>query len=363
MPADGTSPCNNNSNSAQLVYSVHIEHPRFVRVLEAARAAIRLGGAGVPPPCLEITGPANTGKTRLFEILRAEFPTVKDGCAVTVAPGQTFIADRIPVLFIEPGDKPTEKSLCMDALEAMGDPYWARDATSLHLMTRRLDKFLAACQTKAIVIDEAQRFVDRGGKIIGENLLEWLKSRRDRSKVTIILFGLGRINILFSSDQQMHRRFDSEIRFEPYMWRTSKTKQAEIKQAEEDQACWIGVLVSFVEPLEVELAFDITEELNAYRFYYAGRGKVGGIAQLWEATLRGDGGPVVKRRISLADLAAGFEKACRKEQHGMKNPFLRGFSIDSELPPEDFSEFKTRNRQRGGCAPSEHEIRERLTKR
>lgn len=218
--------------------------------------------------------------------------------------------------------QPTVKSLGREMLRLLGDAEWYRGDE--FMVGDRVDRYLEGCGTAAILIDDAQRAVDRTGVVVSEKLVDWLKERHERHGVSLVLLGLGRLRYLFEVDAQIERRWDAELRLEPYKWGLNDDSDLS------DRADFIGVLVSFSELSPLPFELDVRDQDVAFRFYYATRGLTGYLAKLLQMAMR------IARRgeencVSADLLERAFERAFRRELHNMSNPFSSGFEL--RLPP------------------------------
>lgn len=309
----------------QDVAEVFVEHPRFVRTLAEIRLALELGGIGSEAPCLHVSGPPGVGKTTLRRKLAAEYVPERNARRVTIPKYPEMTADYLPLLQLEMPERVTVKSMCKEMLRAMGDPFWYRGDE--FGMTDRVDRYLIACGTKGTLIDEAHRAVDRSGVVASEHLLDWFKSRHSKTGVSIIFLGLGRLRYLFETDAQLERRWDAELRLDPYGWMTSDGREDNF-----GKGSFIGILDAFRELSPLPFDVDVMNEQMALRFFYASRGVIGNVKKLLLyamkiAALEADS--IFK--VDLALLSRAFDGAFRPQLHGMENPFKADFQV--RLPP------------------------------
>lgn len=328
------------------VSRIFISHPKFERVHAPIKALIELGRAVDEAQCIHLSGPPGVGKTTLRRQLAQEFPPITDGREVRPPMGPTAIADYIPLLQFEMPPKVTVKSLCMRMLQTYGDIHWSRGDE--FMLTERLSKYIDACGTRAIFADEAQRAVDSRGVVVGEHIVDWFKYLHGRHGIPLIFSGLARLRHLFQQDQQIERRWDAELRLEPYFWKTRDGKDHL-----RDQEVFIAILSAFSEYSPLPFDLDVQEDDVAFRFYYASRGVIGTLKKLLKKSmLIARAEPKRFTTINFPLLTAAFDEAFRRELHGMENPFERNFRPvlppplpdDGEQlpPPEKRRETKTK---------------------
>lgn len=312
-------------NSYQEVAGIFINHPHFERVYREVSAVLLNGIDSDEAACLHVSGPPGVGKTTLRRKLASEFALVRDGRVFESSPGIEVKADYVPLIQIELPERPTVKTICREILRAYGDGQWRRGDE--YCLTDRVDKYIQACGTIGILIDEAQRVVDRQGVVVAEHLFDWFKSRHSRNGVAIILLGLGRLRYLFEQDSQIERRWDAELRILPYRWRL-KDGRDDITQ----QNQFMGILATFKDMCPIPFEVDVTDDAIAYKFFYASQGVIGNLKKLLKRAVRTAAlEPERHGAVTEGLLYDSFELAFRRDLHSMENPFCSTFSFGA--PP------------------------------
>lgn len=306
--------------------SVFVNHLNFSRAYEDIRDLIELKPTHTAP-CIHVSGPSGVGKTTLRGRIKDEYPAEPGGALVRLAGGLTMVADRHRLITLRMPESPTVKGLAREMLKAYGDEFWNHGDE--YTLGDRVDRFIAASQTDAIMIDDAQRAIERSGTVVSDKLIDWIKSRHENNCVGFILLGLGNLRHLFEADRQIERRWDAEIRLEPYAWfHPDGTGDLE------GQANFIGLLAKFRDLSPVPFDVDIEDDDIAFRFFYLSRGLVDGVKKLLLSGVRR------MRRVGTVGFDAPLlEKAAatafRLEQHGMQNPFSADFRARPPPPLED----------------------------
>jgi hypothetical protein len=308
--------------------SIFIEHRRYAAAYRRVRMAVILGGDDEEAPCLQLSGPPGVGKSTIKRKLLVDFPKRPSARKVKVPRGPPIRCDHIPVLAFNMPTNPTVKSILREGLRELGDPEWTGQDDSL--LTDRFDRFVAACGTRAILIDEAHRAVDRGGVVVSANIAEWLTARHSANSVSLVLVGLGRLKHLFTADLQLARRWDSEFRLEPYDWRDGADGTPG-----DDQLIFMGIVDAFVElsPIPFEGDLDPHDECMAFRFYYASRGVIGLLKKILKHSVRLIAEEGLQPVISLPLLERSYDEAIRGELRAPRNPFAADFDPISTPPP------------------------------
>lgn len=311
---------------------VFVPHPRFVGLLDDIRATIALHGASDELPCLHVSGPSGAGKTTLVKKLMASYPVERDARRFSNPPFEDATADHIPVLRIEMPPQPTVVSVGQEMLKEFGDPNWFKGSRTS--VERRVDLYTARCGTRCFVIDEAQRTVDRNGTVVKADLADWFKKRHAETGTILVLVGLGRLSYLFERDAQIKRRWNAELRLQPYQWTRDGVDHVD------DQDDFISILaavrdispIPFAAQADVEQADDKAATDVAKRFFYASQGLVGLLMKLFKGAVQiAMRWPERHPEMDFVLLHEAFERSFRYRQDGMVNPF--GPAWAQQLPP------------------------------
>lgn len=307
------------------VNKVFVQHPRFTRPFEEICQAIMLSGEGLEAPCMRLTGPSGIGKSTLKQKLGEAFPRKRNARTIHLPRSPPLQADHIPLLQLEMPTKPTAKSLGREFLLQLGDEDWFRGDE--FRVTDRVDRFLSGCGTGGIVIDEVNRAVDRAGVVVADGLTEWLIQRHARNPVALILLGQGRMNYLFAACGQMERRWDADLRMEPYAWFS-----VDGSEATEDQDTFIGILAAFRDLSPLPYNFNVEDDDVAYRFYYCCRGAIGLLKKLLKQAMR-IAEQVQAAALDMRLLEEAFTRAFPRDSPRLQNPFSTNFEPWRRDPP------------------------------
>lgn len=306
--------------------SIFIEHPAFETIMEEILQLVSEQEYLSEAPNLCITGPAGIGKSTLIKKLVNRLPRQKSANRVQLRNGSEQVCDDIPLLSLEMPPQPTANELARRMLQTIGDPFWYRGSRGA--LTDRFQTLARACGVKAVIIDEAQRAIDRNGVVFGEDLVEWLKEQHSALNVCVLLVGMGRVRYLLDHDDQVDRRWLEELEIPPYDW------DAESDEGGSGRLYFFALLNAYQRELPVPLAkaIDLDDELVVKRFYYVSRGVIGLLKKLMLratkiAINQGDS------ELTADTFRKAFDQAFRKEKLHEKliNPW--GPAWDNRLPP------------------------------
>ena len=319
------------------VAATYVGHPRFVDILKCIRETIdELHDCDEEPTCLHVGGPSGVGKSTLLRQLKADYPRVPDGVAISHPLLGSLVLDHSPVVFVRMPTVPTIISLGQGILKQLGDPLWFRGGKAS--VEARVDILLKRCGAKALIIDEAQRLADRGGVVRSFDVVDWLRDRAADTGVILILVGLGRMVEVIAQDGQFDRRYDAGLRLPAYRW--PDRSQGDAAEGDDFHSILLTIkeLVPwlFGQGLDVDHEDDAEATRAALRFHYASRGLMGHLMHLLKhMAQKASKMPEEKRRVDLATAHAAFEKGFDYLRKGMSNPFTPDWNPMPPPPVED----------------------------
>lgn len=209
------------------------------------------------PTCIALIGESRTGKSRVIQEFLAKHPTVRTDEGLT-----------IPILKIETPAKPTVKGVVGLMLRTMGEP-WPDTGTEI-ARTVRLKRLLRACQTRMLILEEFQHFIDKGSLAVAHHLADWLKVLVDDTNVMLVVCGLPRGLAVIKQNEQLEGRFLAPIEMRRFDWRVHEHRS-------EFAAITVGFERSIREQLDVP-ALGSAE--MAFRLCCASGGLIGYLAKL-----------------------------------------------------------------------------------
>jgi hypothetical protein len=159
-----------------------------------------------PPSIDMVVGPSRVGKSVMIHSLARQFPElVRDGVR------------HVPVLVVPVPTPATPKQLPRSVLKALGAPL-PTSVAGTALMFERMARQLKLAGTRVILFDEASHIVDVGTKLPPRAAGDWFKQLMDQLNISIVLFGVPRLERLLESNEQLRYRSGAVMRFNPYAW-------------------------------------------------------------------------------------------------------------------------------------------------
>jgi hypothetical protein len=185
------------------IETCELPHPMFVEHLTELKRRINDALNGFAPKVLRVPGPSGVGKSSLIANLSRDYP-------------ETRIEGRrhVPVLVVEVPHSATAKLLPKSVLRALGIrvPASMTAGAMFDLMVEQL----RLARTRVVIFDEISHLVDEGSRVPPRAASDWLKTLADALDMTLILFGIPRLERLFSANEQLRRRARPALNFLPY---------------------------------------------------------------------------------------------------------------------------------------------------
>mgnify|MGYP000164338479 CR=1 FL=1 len=169
-----------------------IFHPDFDRAISQLKEAYLYNEQTGMTRNHLLLGDSGTGKSTIKSTLVKAFkPKILD--------------DRItiPVLTIDVPSKPTIKNIAETILIKLGDPRFEKGAEAAK--TSRIPHLAEKLGVRMIIFDEMQHFIDQGNKKTPTEVSDWLKTIIENTKVSTVLMGLKRTELLLEVNEQLRR--------------------------------------------------------------------------------------------------------------------------------------------------------------
>jgi Bacterial TniB protein len=185
------------------IETCELPHPMFVEHLTALKQRIDDALAGFAPKVVRVPGPSRVGKSSLIVNLSRDYPETRvDG------------RRHVPVLVVEVPRDATVKTLPRSVLSALGIKISPKMTAGV--MFDLMVEQLRLAGTRAVIFDEISHLVEEGARVPPRAASDWLKTLVDTLSMTLILFGIPRLERLFSANEQLCRRACPARNFLPY---------------------------------------------------------------------------------------------------------------------------------------------------
>jgi predicted AAA+ superfamily ATPase len=295
-----------------IVESILIPHTAYQEAISCLEQCVKNASGCAEGSVAALFAPSRTGKTRLLEELRLQFPGVRNEEGL-----------EMRVLYVNAPALPTPKGLLETILLALGDEIHKKKRVSENQETDRLIKLIKSTGLIVIIIDEFQHFVDKGTRHVLYVTADWLKRLVDETRITLIVAGLPTAAAVFSQNEQLAGRCQARVELPQFRW-----------SSREHQVEFIAIVEAFHDALSEH--FDLppldNDEL-AFRMYFASGGLMGYLTKLlrkavWDAVDN------TRDIIRLEDLGSAFKRAVWAPEYfgNYLNPFSREFP---STPTED----------------------------
>lgn len=294
------------TNIKTLIEDTLVPHTAFVCATTQLEQCFRYAEDAKEPICLPIIGESRTGKSRSLENLEMAHPRLR-----------TAEGMHVPVFSVRTPAKPTVKGLAERMLHTLGDPKFGKGTEQVK--TYRLQHLLSECQTRMVVVDEFQHFVDKGSSKIAYHVADWLKMIVGESKVAIVVSGLPNCIDVLRANEQLAGRFMAPVVMPRFKWNVA-----------DHRAEFAGILAAFHEQIALHFDLpDLSSDEMAFRFHCASGGLMGYITKIlrtavWMALDEN------RRSISLEDFEIALKKSVEMGFQSAESiaPFSRDFSIN-----------------------------------
>lgn len=169
---------------------------------------------GLAPRVEWVIGPSRVGKSMLLNALASDYPAQRVGNV-----------REVPVLTVPVLSSISSKLLPISVLTALGVPLPQRGLTSGVMFNRMLEQ-LRLAKTKVLLWEEASHLVEPGSRVPPRAAGDWFKDLHEQLGVTLILFGVPRLQKLFESNEQLRCRASARREFRPYSYMSVPERQS-----------------------------------------------------------------------------------------------------------------------------------------
>jgi len=193
----------------RIVDNIIITYPRYKSVLDEVDYMFRRAPSSREPLGLLLTGLMGAGKTTITDTILALHPPMRVAGVM-----------KRPVVRATVPSRATDRSVASALLRSFGDPRW--DKGTLTNMTFRLIECFKKAETRIVIIDEVQHFMDQNSNKIVVDAANWLKTLIKDEDVHIgcIMVGLRHEAglLLDANGGQLGSFFGSTRTLEPLTW-------------------------------------------------------------------------------------------------------------------------------------------------
>jgi len=284
------------------VTNILVPHSAFAEASSRIERCFELAGDATEPVCIAVIGESRTGKSRVLETCCLNHPSerLEDGLYV-------------PIVRVKVQSKPTVKGLCELLLDALGAPDSARGTEQEK--TRRLKVLWKNTQSRMLMIDEFQHFVDKTTWLIQHHVADWLKIFVDDLHCALVVAGLPSCKAVIDQNEQLAGRFLAPIEMPRFSWEN-------IEQRGEFKA----ILRTFHEALRSD--FDLPQfhpDEIAFRWYCATGGLIGYLTKILRLVVS-EAVAEKRKKITMADLDQAHLRAVwTTSLHDVPRPFTGDF--------------------------------------
>jgi hypothetical protein len=257
------------SNIHNIVEEILVPHTAFEAALNRLEQCFKRAEGASEPICIAVLGESRTGKSRAIEEFCRRHPRYRNQDGLT-----------IPIVRVRTPPKPTVKGMAELMLSTIGEKY---DAKGTEIKkTEQIIHLLKTCQTRAIVIEEFNHFVDSGNGKVAFHASDWLKELADSRNIMLCVSGLESCRAVISRNEQLAGRFSRPIVMPRFDWTKPRDREE-----------FIAILSSFESLLERHFDMpSLSSTEMAFRIYCATGGLIGYVAKLfselvWLATYDG----------------------------------------------------------------------------
>lgn len=282
--------------------NIIITYPRYNDILTEVEYMFRRALSSREPLGLLLTGVMGAGKTTITDAILALHPPYRLGGIM-----------KRPVVRATVPSRATDRSVASALLRSFGDPRW--DKGTLTNMTFRLIENFKKAETRIVIIDEVQHFMDQNSNKIVVDAANWLKTliKDEDIHIGCILVGLRHEAdlLLDANGGQLGSFFGKARTLEPLAWNNNDDMSK-------------NEFHRFIAQLDRLLPFDepscLVDEDIAWRCHVASGGLLRPLIRLVRYaahTAIDHGMPTVDRDL----LAEAFDLVSVGERRGIANPF------------------------------------------
>lgn len=186
------------------IETCELPHPEFRKHADVLSRRIKDAIAGYSPRIERVIGPSRVGKTMLVNTIARPYPAQRiDGTR------------HVPVLVVNIPEGISPKMLPSSGLAALG-VHLSPTTSRVGDLSSRFHQQLRLAGTKVLIFEEASHLVEPGARLPPSGAGDWFKTLVDTLNVTVIMFGVPRLERLFASNEPLRLRSSARREFRPY---------------------------------------------------------------------------------------------------------------------------------------------------
>lgn len=241
------------------IETCELPHPIFLEHYKPLKQRIEDAIDGAASRIERVIGPSRVGKSMLINALKREFPESKiDG------------RRHVPVLVVSLPTPISPKLLPASVLSALGVPV-QRSNTSGAMFNRMVEQ-LRLARTNVVLFEEASHLVEIGARVPPRAAGDWFKTLADILNLTVILFGVPRLERLFEHNEQLRMRASAARRLMPYDSRVPQNMQA-----------FHSCVATYAQLFRKSgYPFDVSERALTYQCYLLSGGLIGVLSRFMQ---------------------------------------------------------------------------------
>jgi Cdc6-like AAA superfamily ATPase len=294
-----------NGELGQHVQRMLIRHHAFQKIYSQLEYSFDLAPSLKKSTGVFIEGESGTGKSTLAEVFKTAHPKYRTE--------EKLVA---PVIYAQVPEYPTIKSLASEILLDFEDPL-ANKGTEFE-MTARILTYIKECETRVVILDEFQEFVDKStnGKVL-DKVANWLKGLINKTNIVVVIIGLPRGQKVLDHNEQLRGRFKRAMKMPRLDWSDEHLRDE-----------FIGILEAATNLMR--LRFDVPDfhdERLAYRFYLGS----GGLLRIVFNIIHEAAGVAIRSGrtvIDMSDLIEGYDEIVHEIDLQSANPFSPDFNLN-----------------------------------
>ena len=305
------------NQTIETLHNLRVAHTGWQDILDEFDDLITFAPYSNEGVGMMIIGESGVGKTTLLKAIKARFPEAQQQDDRTLVP--------CPLVSIP--SRPTIKSVAQATLAALGDPLAGVGGQTTVELTSRIVCLAKGCESRALLFDEANHFVDgrRGDSLL--QISDWFKELSDQCEIPFVLCGLPRSEAILECNVQLRRRFSTTLELSLFDQTTDKLSLTRFTK----------VIKAICSQIPMLSRSNLLDRDTVSKLFVASDGRIGPLVKLLSAALK-----IAVRKVQAviesSVLEQAFQRAIWRSGIGNLNPFNSEFKIRRlDKPSEPYS--------------------------